>query len=93
MPAATLHKGYNGIFSAGTVYNAQYATCYCTSPDDQGMAACFDFNGATSDVTCNPTNNCSLSMAQPGEHGIQQGGPVYLVRTESKKDCISAHAF
>ena len=64
---------------AGTVDNPNYAPCYCSPSGEDGISACFDFNGATSDVSCNPSGICTLSTAQPGSFGIQEGGPIYLV--------------
>lgn len=65
--------------SLAGIYNPSYAPCYCSPADGSGISACFDFNAATSDVSCNPTGLCALSTAQPGAYGIQLGGPVYLV--------------
>ena len=47
------------------------------------MSTCSDFKGATCSVSCNPAGpcSCSLSTAQPDEHAVHLGGPVYLVST------------
>ena len=77
----------------GTTLQALYTTapCYCSTPDESGISACFDFTGATSDVSCNPTGICALSTAQPDKFGIQLGGPIYLVRArESDEVCHSS---
>ena len=66
--------------------NPEYMKCYCTPPDGQGVSACSDSKGATCNVSCNYTGPCSCSLltAQPDEHGLHLGGPVYLVSIKSK---------
>ena len=76
---------------AGLVSNPYFPSCYCSPPDSQGQVACFDFDGATSTLNCNPDLYCFIRTAQPGEYSIQLGGPIYQVGTKQTL-CIAKAA-
>ena len=59
--------------------NPAFTQCPCTEPADNGSYACFNSDGNTSDVSCNPSRSCVLVTAYNGEYGIKWGGPVYQV--------------